>query len=87
MEVLVLSCWKVYQNKFLGSGTHLESHVPQAQAQDPPNSLKLKEFMNTNTQIYVEYVEEYVSMSIMLKLAVLNKREREKRGHTRVLNK
>jgi uncharacterized protein YgiM (DUF1202 family) len=77
----------VYQNRFLGSETHLESHVSQAQEKDPPNSLKLEEFINTNTQIYVEYLGEYVSMSIMLELAVLNKREREKSGHTRVLNK
>ena len=32
-------------------------------------------FMNTNTQIHIEYLGEYVSKSLMLELAVLNKRE------------
>jgi hypothetical protein len=32
--------------------------------------------MNTSTQIHVEYLWEYVFKSIMLELAVLNKRER-----------
>jgi len=31
--------------------------------------------MDTNTQIHVEYLAKYVSKSIMLELAVLNKRE------------
>ena len=48
--------------------------------------------MNTNTQIHVEYLGEYVSKSIMLELAVLNKREEGEsseveRGRTRALNK
>jgi len=48
--------------------------------------------MNTNTKIHVEYLGEYVSKSIMLELAVLNKRENEERarrwrGDTVVLNK
>ena len=36
--------------------------------------------MNMNTQIY-EYLGEYISMSIMLELTVLNKREGGRREH------
>jgi hypothetical protein len=31
--------------------------------------------MNTNTEVHIEYLGEYVSKSIMLELVVLNKRE------------
>jgi hypothetical protein len=36
--------------------------------------------MNTNTQIHVEYLGEYVSKSIMLELKVPNSREWEERA-------
>ena len=54
--------------------------------------LTRKKFMNTNTQIHVEYLGEYVFKSIMLELAVMNKRGNEERarrwrGDTLVLNK
>jgi hypothetical protein len=53
-----------------------------------------KKFRSFAPQIHVGSLGEYVSKSIMLELAVLNKREREReessmveRAHTRVLNK
>jgi hypothetical protein len=35
--------------------------------------------MNTNTEIHIEYLGEYISMSTILEQAILNKRERGRR--------
>jgi len=48
--------------------------------------------MNTNTQIHIEYLGEYISISTMLEQAVLNKRKEGEslaveRKQTRDLNK
>ena len=37
--------------------------------------------MNTNTQIHIEYLGEYVSKSTMLELVVVNKREGREGTH------
>jgi hypothetical protein len=42
---------------------------------------KQKKIMNTNTQVHIEYLGEYVSNSIMLELTILNKRERGEGTH------
>ena len=43
--------------------------------------------MNTNTEIHIECLGEYISMSTILELAIPNKREREERAWRRRGNK
>ena len=46
--------------------------------------LTRKKFMNTNTQIHVEYLGKYISKSIILESERVRKElDRGERGHTR----